>query len=170
MRQGLIALKDEEFYRIVVRNRPWVTDDQSIVPKPSFFFGDAAPNDLTYQKKCFQFSYTADGEERIVSTQSTFDRIVSIMSLSPTCSKREDPPSRVKRTNVIKTGVFVGGSSSYVEKSPICMDMLMPASNYQGSDHPPVDLRPVGLGIFKGNSSNWVKPLRLRGCFSVDSS
>ena len=43
MRQRLIALKDEEFYRIVVSSRPWVMDDQSIVPKPTFFFGDALP-------------------------------------------------------------------------------------------------------------------------------
>ena len=116
MRQRLITLKDEEFYRIMVSNHPWVTDDQSIVPKPTFFFGDAALDDLTYEMRCFQFSYTADGEERTISTRSTFDRTVSIMSLSPTCSKREDPPSWVKRTNVIKTGVFVGGASSYAEK------------------------------------------------------
>ncbi|XXG59346.1 hypothetical protein AAC387_Pa04g1448 [Persea americana] len=36
------------------------------------------------------------------------------------------------------------------------MDILMPASGYQGSDHPSVDLRPVDLGIFKGEGSNWV--------------
>ena len=48
MRQRLIALKDEEFYQIVVSNRPWVVDDQSIVPKPTFFFGDVVPDDLTY--------------------------------------------------------------------------------------------------------------------------
>ncbi|KAJ8640094.1 hypothetical protein MRB53_016788 [Persea americana] len=93
MRQRLIALKDEEFYRIMVSNRPWVTDDQSIVPKPTFFFGDAVPDDLTYQRRCFQFSYTADGEKRTVSTRSTFDQTISIRSLSPTCSKREDPPN-----------------------------------------------------------------------------
>ena len=44
MRQRLIALKDEEYYKIMVSNHPWVTDDQSIVPKPTFFFGDAVPN------------------------------------------------------------------------------------------------------------------------------
>ena len=48
MRQRLIALKDEEFYKIMVSNRPWVTDDQSIVPKPTFFFGDDVPDDSTY--------------------------------------------------------------------------------------------------------------------------
>ena len=50
------------------------------------------------------------------------------------------------------------------------MDILMPASGYQGSDHSSVDLRPMGLGIFKGDGSNWVKPFRLRGHFSADSS
>ncbi|XXG68807.1 hypothetical protein AAC387_Pa06g1814 [Persea americana] len=80
--------------------------------------------------RCFQFSYIADCEERTVSTQSTFDRTISIMSLSPTCPKREDPLSWVKSTNVIKTGVFVDGSSGYTEKSPIRMDMLMLASGY----------------------------------------
>ncbi|GHB31336.1 hypothetical protein GCM10010392_68840 [Streptomyces clavifer] len=49
------------------------------------------------------------------------------------------------------------------------MDILMPASGYQGSDYPSVDLRPVGLGIFSGDGSNWVKPFRLRGRFSADS-
>ncbi|XXG42064.1 hypothetical protein AAC387_Pa01g2414 [Persea americana] len=115
-------------------------------------------------------SYTADGEERTISTWLTFDRTVLIMSLSPTCSKREDPPSWVKRTNVIKTGDFVGSASGYAEKSPVHMDMLMPANGYQGSDHPSVDLKPVDLGIFKGDGSNWVKPFRLRGCFSADLS
>ncbi|XXG85647.1 hypothetical protein AAC387_Pa11g0687 [Persea americana] len=76
----------------------------------------------------------------------------------------------VKRTNVIKTGVFVGGPSGFAEKSPARMDILMPASGYQGSDHPSVDLRPVGLGIFKGDGGNWVKPFQLRGHFSADSS
>ncbi|XXG62824.1 hypothetical protein AAC387_Pa05g1128 [Persea americana] len=71
------------------------------------------------------------------------------MSLSSTCSKREDPPSWVKRTNVIKTGVFVGCPSSFAEKSPARMDILMPASGYQGSDHSSVDLRPVGGAILK---------------------
>ncbi|KAJ8644302.1 hypothetical protein MRB53_006050 [Persea americana] len=118
MRQRLIALKDEEYYKIM----------------------------------------------------STFDRTISIMSLSFTCSKREDPPSGVKRTNVIKTGVFVGGPSDYVEKSPARVDILMPASGYQGSDHPSIDLRPVGLGNFKGDGSNWMKPFRLCGHFSADSS
>ncbi|KAJ8615155.1 hypothetical protein MRB53_034527 [Persea americana] len=46
----------------------------------------------------------------------------------------------------------------------------MPPSGYQGSDHPSVDLRPVGLGIFKCDGSNWVKPFRLHGRFSADSS
>ncbi|XXG82678.1 hypothetical protein AAC387_Pa10g0578 [Persea americana] len=78
------------------------------------------------------------------------------MSLSSTCSKREDPPSWVKRTNVIKTGVFVGGPFGFAKKSPARMDILMPASGYQGLDHPSVDLRPVGLGIFKGDGNNWV--------------
>ncbi|XXG53635.1 hypothetical protein AAC387_Pa03g1702 [Persea americana] len=158
MRQCLIALKDKQFYKIIVSNCPWVTDYQSIVPKPTFFFGDAVPDDLTYQRRCFQFSYTVDGEKRTISTRSTFDRTILIMSLSSTCSKREDPPSWVKRTNVIKTGVFVGGLSGFAEKSPARMDILMSASNYQGSDHPSVNLRPVGLGIFKGDGSNWVKP------------
>ncbi|XXG42035.1 hypothetical protein AAC387_Pa01g2386 [Persea americana] len=106
MRQRLIALKDEEYYKIMVVLR----------------------------------------------------RTISIMSLSSTCSKREDPPSWVKRTNVIKTGVFVGGPSGFAEKSPARMDILMPASGYQGSNHSSVDLRLVGLGIFKGDGSNWVKP------------
>ena len=92
MWQRLITLNDEEYYKIMVSNRPWVTDDQSIVPKPTFFFGDAVPDDSTYQRRCFQFSYTADGEERTVSTRSTFDRTILIMSLFSTCSKREDPP------------------------------------------------------------------------------
>ena len=91
------------------------------------------------------------------------------MSLSPTCSKREDPLSWVKMTNVIKTGIFVGGPSGYVEKSPARMDMLMPVSGHQGSDYPSIDLRPVGLGIFKGDGSNWVKPIRLRSHFNADS-
>ncbi|WP_440998353.1 hypothetical protein, partial [Cysteiniphilum litorale] len=169
MRQRLIALKDEEFYKIMASNRPWVMNDQSIVPKPTFFFGDAVPDDSSFQRRPFQFSYTVDGEERTISTRSTFDRTISIMSLSPTCSKREDPPSWVKRTNVVKTGVFVGGPPGYAEKSPVRMDMLMPASGYQGSDHPSVDLRPVGLGIFSGDGSNWVNPFRLRGRFSADS-
>ncbi|XXG41950.1 hypothetical protein AAC387_Pa01g2314 [Persea americana] len=80
------------------------------------------------------------------------------MSLSSTCTRREDHPSWVKRTSVIKTGVFISGPSGFAEKSPACMDILMPASDYQGSDHPSVDLRPVGLCIFKGDGSNWVKP------------
>ena len=62
MRQRLIALKDEEFYKIMVSNRPWVIDDQSVMPKPTFCFSDAVPDDLTYQRRCFQFSYTTDGE------------------------------------------------------------------------------------------------------------
>ncbi|XXG42284.1 hypothetical protein AAC387_Pa01g2602 [Persea americana] len=169
-RQRLIAFKDEEFYKIVAINRPWVTDNQSIVPRPTFFFGDAVLDDLTYQMRCFQFSYTKDGEERTVATRSTFDRTISIMSLSPTCFKREDPPSWVKRTNVIKTGIFVGGPSGYAEKSLARMDMLMPASGNQGSNHPSVDLRPVGLSIFRGDDSNWVKSFRLHNRFSADSS
>ena len=128
------------------------------MPKPTLFFSDAVPDDSTDQRRCFQFSYITDGEERTVFTRSTFDQTISIMSLSPTCSKREDPPSWVKRTNVIKTRVFVGGPSSYAEKSPARMDILMPTSGSQGSEHPSVDLRPVGLGIFKGDGSNWVKP------------
>ncbi|KAJ8649207.1 hypothetical protein MRB53_002230 [Persea americana] len=131
----------------MVSSRPWVTDDQSIVPKPTFFFGDVVPDDSTYQMRCFQFSYAADGEERTISARSTFDRTISIMSLSSTCSEREDPPSWVKRTNVIKTRVFVGGPSGYAEKSSARMDILMPASGYQGSDHPSVDLRLLGLGV-----------------------
>ncbi|KAJ8615014.1 hypothetical protein MRB53_004216 [Persea americana] len=71
------------------------------------------------------------------------------MSLSFTCSKREDPPNWVKRTSVIKTGVFIGGPSGYAEKSPARMDILMLASGYQGSYHPSVDLRPVGCAILK---------------------
>ena len=70
---------------------------------------------------------------------------------------------------MVKTGIFVSGPSSYAEKSHVRMDMLMPASGYQGSDHPSVDLRPVGLGIFRGESSNWVKPFWLRGRFNADS-
>ncbi|XXG62736.1 hypothetical protein AAC387_Pa05g1049 [Persea americana] len=155
IRQRLIALKDEEFYKIMVSNRPWVTDDHSIVPKRTFFFCDAVPNDSTYQRKCFHFSYIVDGERRNVSTRSTFDRTISIMCLSSTCLKREDPPSWVKRENVIKTGVFIGGPSGFAEKSPTHMDILMPASGYQGSDHLSVDLGPVGLGIFKGDGNNW---------------
>ncbi|KAJ8640095.1 hypothetical protein MRB53_016789 [Persea americana] len=46
----------------------------------------------------------------------------------------------------------------------------MPACDYQGLDHPSVDLRPVGLGIFKGDGTNWVKPFRLHGRFNADSS
>ncbi|KAJ8632963.1 hypothetical protein MRB53_026299 [Persea americana] len=111
-----------------------------------------------------------DGEKRTVSTRSTFDRTISIMSLSSTCSKRKDPPSWVKRTSVIKTGVFVGGPSGFAEKSPARMNILMTTNGYQGSDHPSVDLRPAGLVIFKGDGSNWVKPFRLRGRFSADSS
>ena len=164
----MIILKDEEFYKIVASNRPCVTDDQSIVSKPTFFFGDAVPDDLTYQRRCFQFSCTADDEERTVSTQSTFDRTISIMSLSPTCSKREDPSSWVKRTNVIKTGTFVGSPPGYVKKSPARMDILMPTNGYQGSNYPSVDLRLVGLGIFRGDGSNWVKPFLLSGHFSAD--
>ncbi|KAJ8635794.1 hypothetical protein MRB53_010061 [Persea americana] len=133
----------------MVSNRPWVTDDPSIVPKPTFFFGDAVPDDSTYQRRCFQFSFTVDGEKRTVSTRCSFDRTISIMSLSSTCSKREDPPSWVKRTNVIKTGVFVGGPSGFAEKSPARMDILMLASSYQGSYHSSVDLRPVGGAILK---------------------
>ena len=74
------------------------------------------------------------------------------------CLKREDPPSWVKRTNVTKAGFFAGGPSSFVEKSPTRMDILMPASGFQGLDHPSVDLRPMSLSIFKGDGSNWVKP------------
>ncbi|KAJ8644634.1 hypothetical protein MRB53_006382 [Persea americana] len=47
------------------------------------------------------------------------------MSLSSTCSKREDPPSWVKRTNVIRTGVFVSGPFDFAEKSLARMDILM---------------------------------------------
>ena len=36
---------------------------------------------------------------------------------------------------------FVGGPSGFAEKSPARMDILMPASGYQGSDHSSVDLR-----------------------------
>ena len=71
---------------------------------------------------------------------------------------------------MIKTEVFVGGPSGFTEKSPACMDILLPTSGYQGSYHPSVDLRPVGLGIFKGDGSNWVKPFRLRDHFSADSN
>ncbi|KAJ8635652.1 hypothetical protein MRB53_009919 [Persea americana] len=149
MRQCLIALKDEEYYKIMVSNRPWVTNDQSIVPKPTFFFGDVVPHDSTYQRRCFQFSFTVGGEKRTIYTRSTFNRTISIVSLSSTCSKREDPPSCVKRTNVIKTRVFVGGPSGYAEKLPARMDILMPANGYQGSNHPLVDLKPVGGAILK---------------------
>ena len=107
-----------------------------VLSKPTLFFGDVVPNDVTYQRRCFQFSYTVDGENKIIVTRSTFDRTISIMSLSPTRSKREDPLSWVKRTNVIKTGVFVGGPSGYAEKTHVPLDMLMPASGYQGSDYP----------------------------------
>ena len=131
-----------------------VMNDQTVLSKPTFFFGDAVPDDVTYQRRCFQFSYTVDGEKKIVVTRSTFDRTISIMSLSPMCSKREDPLSWVKRTNVIKTVVFVGGLFGYAEKMPVPLDMLMPAIGYQGSDYPSVDLRPVGLGIFNGDGSN----------------
>ena len=89
----MIALKNEEFYKIMASNRPWVMGNHSIVPKPTFFYGEAVSDDLTYQRRRFQFSYTADGEERTVATWSTFDRTISIMSLSPIYSKREDPPS-----------------------------------------------------------------------------
>ena len=92
------------------------------------------------------------------------------MSLSPTCSKREDALSWVKRTNVIKIGIFVCGPSRCTEKSPTCMDMLIPASGYQGSDYPSIDLKPVGLGVFSGDNGNWVKPFRLHGRFSANSS
>ena len=68
MRQRLIALKDEEFYKIMASNCPWVMDDQSIVPKPTFIFCDAILDDLAYQRRYFQFSYTVDGEERTVAT------------------------------------------------------------------------------------------------------
>ena len=139
------------------------------VAKPTFFFGDAVPDDVTYQRRCFRFSYTVDGEKKIVVTRLMFDRTISIMSLSPTCSKREDPSSWVKRTSVIKTGVFVGGPSGYAVKTSVALDMLMPASGRQGSDYPSFDLRPVGLGIFSGDGSSWVKPFRLRGRFSADS-
>ena len=91
------------------------------------------------------------------------------MSLSTTCSKREDPPNWVKRTNVIKFEIFVCGPSEYVEKSPVRMDMLMPASGYQGFDYPSIDLRQVGIGIFRGDGSNLVKPFWLRSRFSADS-
>ena len=147
MREELIARKDGEFYEIMVSSRPWVIDDQRVLPKPTFFFGDAVPDDMTYQRRCFQFSYTVDGAEKTVATRSMFDRTFSIMSLAPTCSKRKDPPSWVKRTNVIKTGIFVGGSPGYAEKSPTDMDMLMPASSYQGSDYPSVALGPVALAF-----------------------
>ena len=102
-------------------------------------------------------------------TRSMFDCTISIMSLSPTCSKREDPSSWVKRTSVIKTGVFVVGPSGYAEKTPVLLDMLLSVSGYQGSDYPSVDLRPVGLGIFSGDGSSWVKPFPLRSRFSTDS-
>ena len=36
MRQRLIALKDEKFYKIMVSNRPWVKKDQIILQKPTF--------------------------------------------------------------------------------------------------------------------------------------
>ena len=170
MRQRLIAFKDEEFYKIMASNHPWVTDNQSIVPKPTFFFGDAILDYLTYQRRCLQPSYTADGEDRTISTWLTFDHTISIMSLSLTCSKREDPPSWVKRTNVIKSGIFVDSPSGYVKKLPVRIDILKPASGYQGSDHPSVNLRPVGLAIFRGDGSNWVKPFRLCGHFNADSS
>ena len=52
-RQQEIALTDEELYKIMASSRPWVMDDQSIVPKPTFFFGDAVPDDLTYRRRCF---------------------------------------------------------------------------------------------------------------------
>ena len=70
---------------------------------------------------------------------------------------------------MIKTEIFVGSASGYMEKSPAHMDMLIPASGYQGSDYLSVDLRPMGLDIFRGDGSNWVKPLWLRGRFNVES-
>ena len=145
MRRHLIAIKDEEFYKIMAINCPWVTDDQSILQKPTFFFGDTIPNDLIYQRRCFQFSYSVCGQEKIVATRLTFDRTVSIMSLSPTCTKREDPPIWVKITNVIKSGIFVGGPLGYVEKSSARLDILMPTGAYQSFNYPSVDLRPVVL-------------------------
>ena len=53
MRQRLITLKGEEFYQIMVSNRPWVMNDQTVLPKPTLFFGDAVPDDVTYQRRCF---------------------------------------------------------------------------------------------------------------------
>ena len=55
---------------------------------------------------------------------------------------------------MIKISVFVDGPSGFAEKSPAHMNILMPASGYQGSDHPSVDLKPVDPGIFKGDDSN----------------
>lgn len=104
------------------------------------------PDDLTYHRRYFRFSYSVIGEKKTTITHSTFDCIVSIMSLSPTCAKREDPPSWVKRTNVIKTGIFIHGPPGYAEKSPVCMDILMPTRGYQHFDYPSVDLRSVGIG------------------------
>ena len=49
-------------------------------------------------------------------------------------------------------------------------DMLMSANGYHGSNYPSVDMRSVGLGIFWGDGGNWVKPFRLCGHFSADSS
>ena len=152
----------------MVSNHPWGTDDKIILQNPTFFFGDAVPSDMAYQRRCFQFSYSVDGKEKTIPTRSTFDCTISIMSLSPTCSKREDPPSWVKRTKMIKIGIFISGPSRYTEKLPSRIDMLIPPGGYQDSDHPSVDLRLVGFVIFRGDGNNRVKPFRLRGRFSAD--
>ncbi|KAJ8639998.1 hypothetical protein MRB53_016692 [Persea americana] len=76
--------------------------------------------------------------------------------------------------NICPVDFSIGRAESVLswsaEKLLARMDILKLASGYQGSDHPSADLRPVGLGIFKGDGCNWVKPFLLHSHFSADSS
>lgn len=60
---------------------------------------------------------------------------------------------------MIKTGIFISSHPIYAKKSSVRMDMLILVEGYQNSNYPSVDLIPVRLGIFRGDSSNWIRCL-----------
>lgn len=70
---------------------------------------------------------------------------------------------------MINTRIFVSNHLGYTERLPVRMGILILAGSYHHFDCPLVDLRPVALGIIKGNGCNLIKPFRHRGRFSADS-
>lgn len=54
---------------------------------------------------------------------------------------------------MIKIGILISGPPRYAKKSPVHMDIRIPARGYQHSDYTSVDLRQVGIGILKGDDT-----------------